>query len=280
MPPLRWRRAPARSPTRACPRKLAEVGGTLFFTADDGIHGRELWKSDGTAAGTVLVKDISPGSRTTPDPASLTVMRRHAVLHRRRRHPRRGSCGSPTAPPPAPSWSRTSTPSTGYDAARARLLDRRRQNAVLHRRRRHPRHGAVEVRRHRGRHRPGQGHQTRRRRSPAASAPIPDRCGREVVLHRRRRRRRPSSCGSPTAPRPAPSWSRTSAPPTLRLRRRSYRPVQRTSTAAWAGQTSVLRRRRRQPRPGAVEVATAPTGGHRAGRGHRPRRRNSAPPPS
>lgn len=41
---------------------LTNVNGTLFFSADDGIHGRELWKSDGTAAGTVLVKDINPGS--------------------------------------------------------------------------------------------------------------------------------------------------------------------------------------------------------------------------
>src|SRR5262249_34182844 len=34
----------------------------LFFSADDGISGRELWKSDGTVDGTVLVKDIRPGS--------------------------------------------------------------------------------------------------------------------------------------------------------------------------------------------------------------------------
>ncbi len=31
-------------------------------TATDGVNGVELWKSDGTAAGTVLVKDISPGA--------------------------------------------------------------------------------------------------------------------------------------------------------------------------------------------------------------------------
>jgi ELWxxDGT repeat protein len=37
---------------------LTNVNGTLFFIADDGIHGAELWKSDGTEAGTVLVKDL------------------------------------------------------------------------------------------------------------------------------------------------------------------------------------------------------------------------------
>ncbi|MEG4914588.1 ELWxxDGT repeat protein [Microcoleus sp. B7-D4] len=41
---------------------LTNVNGTLYFTANDGINGIELWKSDGTAAGTVLVKDINPGT--------------------------------------------------------------------------------------------------------------------------------------------------------------------------------------------------------------------------
>lgn len=43
------------------PQGLAEVNGTLFFIAQAGLSGRELWKSDGTAAGTVMVKDINPG---------------------------------------------------------------------------------------------------------------------------------------------------------------------------------------------------------------------------
>ncbi|MBI1880696.1 MAG: hyalin [Chloroflexi bacterium] len=41
---------------------LVAVNGTLFFTASDGVNGFELWKSDGTSAGTVLVKDIYPGN--------------------------------------------------------------------------------------------------------------------------------------------------------------------------------------------------------------------------
>ncbi len=40
------------------PQYLTNVNDILFFSADDSVHNRELWKSDGTEVGTVMVKDI------------------------------------------------------------------------------------------------------------------------------------------------------------------------------------------------------------------------------
>jgi ELWxxDGT repeat protein len=44
------------------PEDLTAMNGTLFFSATDGIHGYELWKTNGTEAGTMMVKDINPTS--------------------------------------------------------------------------------------------------------------------------------------------------------------------------------------------------------------------------
>jgi len=39
----------------------AFVNDVLYFTADDGTHGNELWMTDGTAAGTSFVLELNPG---------------------------------------------------------------------------------------------------------------------------------------------------------------------------------------------------------------------------
>jgi ELWxxDGT repeat protein len=43
------------------PSDFVHSGNVTFFTADDGVHGRELWRTDGTSEGTFLVKDIFTG---------------------------------------------------------------------------------------------------------------------------------------------------------------------------------------------------------------------------
>ncbi|MBN1446447.1 MAG: PKD domain-containing protein, partial [Bacteroidetes bacterium] len=52
---------------------LVPMGGYMYFTADDGIHGTELWRSNGSTAGTTLVADIQAGSGSS-SPQWLTVV--------------------------------------------------------------------------------------------------------------------------------------------------------------------------------------------------------------
>ncbi|NLE36881.1 MAG: hypothetical protein GX621_02535, partial [Pirellulaceae bacterium] len=49
-------------PNSSTPSQLTDVDGVLYFVADDGTHGLELWKSDGTEAGTTMVEDIRAGT--------------------------------------------------------------------------------------------------------------------------------------------------------------------------------------------------------------------------
>ncbi len=57
-------------PNSSAPRNFAAVDGTLYFTANDGTHGEELWKSDGTESGTVMVKDLFPEDGSDPPNSS------------------------------------------------------------------------------------------------------------------------------------------------------------------------------------------------------------------
>lgn len=48
--------------TGSNPSLLTVVESNIYFSANDGVVGSELWKSDGTNAGTSLLKDVEPGS--------------------------------------------------------------------------------------------------------------------------------------------------------------------------------------------------------------------------
>jgi ELWxxDGT repeat protein len=65
------------SSTFAGLEKTAVAGNTFYFVANDGVHGDELWKSDGTAAGTVLVRDIFPGTNQAAPRQLFTAFEGH-----------------------------------------------------------------------------------------------------------------------------------------------------------------------------------------------------------
>jgi ELWxxDGT repeat protein len=49
------------------PGDFEASGGTLFFAATDSVNGRELWKTDGTTANTLIVNNINPMADSSPD---------------------------------------------------------------------------------------------------------------------------------------------------------------------------------------------------------------------
>ncbi|MBD2551624.1 hypothetical protein H6G65_19015, partial [Microcystis elabens FACHB-917] len=55
-------------------RDLLNLNGTLYFTANDGASGRELWKSGGTSATTSTVRNINTSAGAGSDPLNLTIL--------------------------------------------------------------------------------------------------------------------------------------------------------------------------------------------------------------
>jgi len=53
-------------PDDSFPLDFTLLNNKLIFRATDSANGRELWITDGTAAGTTLLKDINPGGDSFP----------------------------------------------------------------------------------------------------------------------------------------------------------------------------------------------------------------------
>ena len=56
------------------PQYFLSLGRKAVFGANDGTHGDELWVTDGTAAGTSLLKDIHPGSQSSSHYSAISEL--------------------------------------------------------------------------------------------------------------------------------------------------------------------------------------------------------------
>ncbi|HNP23475.1 MAG TPA: T9SS type A sorting domain-containing protein [Panacibacter sp.] len=54
-------------------RTFPTLNNVTYFTSSDGVHGYELWRTDGTKNGTFMLKDINPNTGAGSFPSSLTL---------------------------------------------------------------------------------------------------------------------------------------------------------------------------------------------------------------
>jgi ELWxxDGT repeat protein len=53
-------------PASSNPNGFITIGAVTYFSADDRVHGRELWRTDGTKDGTFLLKDTDTNGSGDP----------------------------------------------------------------------------------------------------------------------------------------------------------------------------------------------------------------------
>jgi ELWxxDGT repeat protein len=77
---------------------LHSCGNGVYFSVASNIHGKELWRSDGTSAGTLLAEDLVPGDgASSPNPLGVVNGRFvfAAAAETVGREPRAEPCGGP-----------------------------------------------------------------------------------------------------------------------------------------------------------------------------------------
>ena len=58
---------------------FAQINDVVYFVGNDGVSGAELWETDGTAAGTVMVKDVYVGA-TSSSPTKFYRVGNHVYF--------------------------------------------------------------------------------------------------------------------------------------------------------------------------------------------------------